>query len=1060
MVADPPLVTFARLLRQLRRDAGLSQQQLAEKALVALRTINDLERGIALTARQETATRLADALELTGAGRASFMAVARGRASHILRVEPPRDADPHEWLAYVVRALDERGVAAARSALDQWQSRAAVEESWRAWADRLLTLTEEGWLPGDTHRPLPASDPDTFLAREQECTSLRGFLDRVRQGRGGLALIMGPSGIGKSRLAALVLAEGTGDARAEWITLDRGEAGYQGWRRLLRPLWATVRRTELAPASLLAHSPGLDDILLADPGAERAPWPLPGDVAEAIAALLAHVARRAPIILVIDDAHRGGLSSDHLLLNVARRVNAGRVGLIAALRPDELDPGSPLRGYCDQAGDREGTDVVTPVRVPPLDLGSIAALIESRQGSAPPQHVVEQVARQSGGRPQLINSIEIQRPVDGTGTGTWVVGGFGTVGLQVLRDTVDSRPAAAQDFLRAAAVCADRRFASPARIAALTDQPVGLVEQVLDAERQLGQILTPQAGRYCFQHDSWIEAITTACPPSTLRSLHARCLAILRDDSSADPRQLARHAVTASAELVNPAELAGLAEQAADVELRDCAFSSAAANYEVAARHTTGAAQTGLLISQADALRFCGQWKEARGVLQHAAQLARRSGAPGPEAVALVHLERLTWTYGLDEREVTQQLREVMTKLPRTEPTLLAQVQAGLAMRLGITQRAYDNEQENLARAALEHLPAVTDPLVRADILLGIRGGLHDIVPPGQLLEYDAEIEDLGVKANSAYHISEGITARFVDHARAGRMNDVLAAVRDHRDFLRRSSAPTLIYFQALAEGMLALARGDWEALGAALAEAGAQSAAWGDSVAGEALMAQAGWQLYETGQVAALNDFLDSLPTRDVSSLNGPVWELGAGLIHAENRETAPAIRRLHDVCDRTDDLRTVPRGPTRPAILATAAMVLGHPDICDVLQPEEGTRLGTSTAELLAASPCTFVVAGWPAVLLGSKDRYIGLAWLAAGRPDLAARHLARAVQDNTGLDVLQTRTQFDLARALMRQRDSYPQGLSELERAGQRAAQLGMRRLAEQAGAERERHPRPGP
>jgi len=154
------------------------------------------------------------------------------------------------------------------------------------------------------------------------------------------------------------------------------------------------------------------------------------------------------------------------------------------------------------------------------------------------------------------------------------------------------------------------------------------------------------------------------------------------------------------------------------------------------------------------------------------------------------------------------------------------------------------------------------------------------------------------------------------------------------------------------------------------------------------------------------------------------------------------------------------VPRGPTRPAILATAAMVLGHPDICDVLPPEEGIRLGTSTAELLAGSPSKFVVAGWPAVLLGSKDRYIGLAWLAAGRPDLAALHLASAVQGNTGLDVLQARTQFDLARALLRQPESYPQGLSELERAGQRAAQLGMRRLAEQATAERERRPRPGP
>jgi hypothetical protein len=224
--------------------------------------------------------------------------------------------------------------------------------------------------------------------------------------------------------------------------------------------------------------------------------------------------------------------------------------------------------------------------------------------------------------------------------------------------------------------------------------------------------------------------------------------------------------------------------------------------------------------------------------------------------------------------------------------------------------------------------------------------------------------------------------------------------------------------------------------------------------------MAQAGWQLYETGQVADLNDFLASLPAREVGSLTGPVWELGAGLIHAENGETDPAIRRLHDVCDRTDDLRTVPRGPTRPAILATAAMVLGHPDVCDALKPEEATRLGTSAAELLDGSPSKFVVAGWPAVLLGSKDRYIGLAWLAAKRLDLAVEHLARAVEDNTGLDVLQARTQFDLSRALMGQRDSYQQGLAGLQRAGRRAAQLGMRRLAEQAEAEHERRARPGP
>ena len=82
MVAvDPPVVTFAGLLRQLRTEAGLSQEELAQAAGIGVRTVSDLERGVALTARKDTARLLADALKLTGASRASFEAVARGRAA-------------------------------------------------------------------------------------------------------------------------------------------------------------------------------------------------------------------------------------------------------------------------------------------------------------------------------------------------------------------------------------------------------------------------------------------------------------------------------------------------------------------------------------------------------------------------------------------------------------------------------------------------------------------------------------------------------------------------------------------------------------------------------------------------------------------------------------------------------------------------------------------------------------------------------------------------------------------------------------------------------------------
>jgi transcriptional regulator with XRE-family HTH domain len=88
VAVDAPVVTFAGLLRQLRTNAGLSQEELAEAAGVGVRTVSDLERGVALTGRKDTTRLLADALNLTGAARASFEAAARGRA--VPGASPPR----------------------------------------------------------------------------------------------------------------------------------------------------------------------------------------------------------------------------------------------------------------------------------------------------------------------------------------------------------------------------------------------------------------------------------------------------------------------------------------------------------------------------------------------------------------------------------------------------------------------------------------------------------------------------------------------------------------------------------------------------------------------------------------------------------------------------------------------------------------------------------------------------------------------------------------------------------------------------------------------------------
>ena len=93
-----PAPDFADLLRRLRKEALLTQEELAEQAGLGLRTIQDLEGRRHRTAHKPTAERLADALTLTGQARALFVRAAGGRApaADVLaaRAAGPPAADP------------------------------------------------------------------------------------------------------------------------------------------------------------------------------------------------------------------------------------------------------------------------------------------------------------------------------------------------------------------------------------------------------------------------------------------------------------------------------------------------------------------------------------------------------------------------------------------------------------------------------------------------------------------------------------------------------------------------------------------------------------------------------------------------------------------------------------------------------------------------------------------------------------------------------------------------------------------------------------------------------
>ncbi len=97
--------SFAGLLRQLRTEVRLTQEELAETAGISARAVSDLERGVNRTAHKDTAQLLAAALGLSGPTEERFVAVARGRVSAGMVVGGGPSAGQGTFAAAATRAL-------------------------------------------------------------------------------------------------------------------------------------------------------------------------------------------------------------------------------------------------------------------------------------------------------------------------------------------------------------------------------------------------------------------------------------------------------------------------------------------------------------------------------------------------------------------------------------------------------------------------------------------------------------------------------------------------------------------------------------------------------------------------------------------------------------------------------------------------------------------------------------------------------------------------------------------------------------------------------------------
>lgn len=197
----------------------------------------------------------------------------------------------------------------------------------------------------------------------------------ARARRGGVLAFAAPAGLGKTTL----LAEVRRRAAAKGCTVLSARGGDQEQRvafhvarQLLQPQLAAASRAELTE-----RLGGWYDIVGPALGlctaAEGSP-PDPQGLRDGLDWVLTHLAvRRAPLVVVLDDAHWADPESLGWLSAFAPRAEDLPMLLVAAYRPDELpDSGAEFAGH--RSGRR-------PLGLEPLTSEAIARLVRDRVGA-------------------------------------------------------------------------------------------------------------------------------------------------------------------------------------------------------------------------------------------------------------------------------------------------------------------------------------------------------------------------------------------------------------------------------------------------------------------------------------------------------------------------------------------------------------------------------------------------------------------------------------------------------------------------------------------------------
>ena len=570
------------------------------------------------------------------------------------------------------------------------------------WAPASLEVAP---LPGPL-RPVPGESP--YAGRPEERARLTELWKAAQADGGSLVLIAGEPGIGKSRLVS-ELARGA-HADGALVLLGRCDehipAPYAPGIELLRTLVGHAEE-ELLVDHVRRHggvlrrlAPELDErvadvpaVPAVDADTERLL------LFDAVVGLLVAAGRRAPVMLVIDDAHWADSGSVGLLRHLVSRVDdEAPILTLVTFRDTDIDRSHALSAAL---GDLHRAARAERISLKGLDRPGIRVMLEGTAGHDLDRdedlRFVDRLAEETEGNPFFIS--EVLRHMVETGIlveegGRWV----GTVSSdesgipEGVRDVVGQRlsrfSAQINDLLRTAAVIGREFDLAPlARIVGRSeDEVVDDLDEAIAA--RLVNEVEDAIGRLSFEHALVRQTLLEELSTNKRIRLHRKIAEELDGRSDTPIDVLAHHYCEAA--------MAGVAERAVEVAREAARAASDAFSWDEAVRLLERArealdafadAEPGVECDLLTELAFVehgrGGGDAARAAASRAARLAREIVDPVRlgDAGRAYQGDLGIWARPNDEVGIAF-LRDALDVLPAEEVQARARVSAGMAHSL------------------------------------------------------------------------------------------------------------------------------------------------------------------------------------------------------------------------------------------------------------------------------------------------------------------------------------------------------------------------------------------